>query len=181
MRVLVLGGTGFIGRAVARRLLAAGHAVSVVHRGSLEPEDLRRTGHLHTARERLSDTLDEISSFGPDAVVDVYALTRRDAEIAVECLPGLPAVVLSSQDVYAAFTGFLLGRRTWEGPLAADAPLRSSRCLYGSAPPPGVPEAYEKLDVEEVWATQSAMVPSPSGWRRARSAACSGRGRRGPT
>jgi nucleoside-diphosphate-sugar epimerase len=33
MRVLVIGGTGFIGRHVTRRLIQAGHEVTVFHRG----------------------------------------------------------------------------------------------------------------------------------------------------
>ena len=36
MRVIVLGGTRFIGRATVEELVAAGHEVMVVHRGRLE-------------------------------------------------------------------------------------------------------------------------------------------------
>jgi len=39
MRVLVLGGTGFVGRHVVARLLAAGDQVLVAHRGPAEPAD----------------------------------------------------------------------------------------------------------------------------------------------
>ena len=47
MDLLVLGGTGFIGPYVVRRLCGDGHRVSVVHRGKTEavlPPDVR---HVH--------------------------------------------------------------------------------------------------------------------------------------
>ena len=37
MRVIVLGGTRFIGRAVAEALVTAGHEPLVCHRGTTEP------------------------------------------------------------------------------------------------------------------------------------------------
>jgi uncharacterized protein YbjT (DUF2867 family) len=40
VRVAVLGGTRFIGRAVLAELTAAGHDPLVVHRGEHEPPDL---------------------------------------------------------------------------------------------------------------------------------------------
>ena len=45
MRVVVLGGTRFIGRAVVAELVAAGHDVLVVHRGQHEPVDLPDVPH----------------------------------------------------------------------------------------------------------------------------------------
>jgi nucleoside-diphosphate-sugar epimerase len=43
MRVLVLGGTRFIGLALVEELLGAGHTVAIVHRGEHEPDDLPPT------------------------------------------------------------------------------------------------------------------------------------------
>lgn len=40
MRILILGGTLFIGRRIARELLARGYDVMVVHRGQTEPAEL---------------------------------------------------------------------------------------------------------------------------------------------
>jgi nucleoside-diphosphate-sugar epimerase len=159
MRVLILGGTSFIGRAVARQLLEDGHHVAVFHRGRTEPPELAAATHLHGERLRLADHRHAILRFAPDAVVDSYALTRRDAEVACEVLPeGLPAVVLSSQDVYAAFAGFLTGRAVSAVPLPESAALRTDRRLYQEQQPPGVPADYEKLDVEEVWGARGATL-----------------------
>lgn len=44
MRVLVVGGTGFIGPYVVRALVEQGHEVSVFHRGSSEAELPAGTG-----------------------------------------------------------------------------------------------------------------------------------------
>jgi len=57
MRVIVLGGTWFVGRAITEALTAAGHSVLVAHRGISEPPDPyprsahpRRTQHLVRAQ-----------------------------------------------------------------------------------------------------------------------------------
>jgi len=158
MRVAVLGGTGFIGRAVSGRLLEAGHAILVVHRGPDEPGSLQGAQHLHVDRARLPEAGARLEAFGADVVVDCYALTREDARIAADCFPGVPSVVLSSQDVYTAWTGFLTDTEVADVPLTESSPLRRSRYLYADAPPPGVPHDYEKLDVEEEWGRHGATI-----------------------
>ncbi len=159
MRILILGGTSFIGRAITRALLGLGHEVALYHRGRTEPSELARATHMHGDRSELFDRREEIARFGPDAVVDTYALTLRDARIAVSALPvDVPAVVLSSQDVYEAFEGFLTGRATAPLPIRENAPLRRRRYLYRDDPPPGVPADYEKIDVETVWSERRATI-----------------------
>ncbi len=158
MKVLVLGGTSFIGRAVAEHLLRRGDQVALFHRGRAEPPGLDAATHIHGDRLDLPAHRRALERFGPDAVLDSYALTRRDAELACDVLPGVPAVVLSSQDVYAAYEGLLSGRAVADVPLAESAPLRRTRRVYGQDPPPGVPADYEKLDVEDVWARRNATV-----------------------
>ena len=76
MRVLVLGGTGFVGRHVVARLLAAGDEVLVAHRGPAEPADFPDVPHLHVDRASFAGA----GSFEPDAVVDccAFGLDARD-------------------------------------------------------------------------------------------------------
>jgi nucleoside-diphosphate-sugar epimerase len=52
MRVLMLGGTRFIGRRIAADLVARGDDVIVVHRGQTEPDQPDGCTHLHTDRAR---------------------------------------------------------------------------------------------------------------------------------
>nr|MDQ3724539.1 NAD-dependent epimerase/dehydratase family protein [Actinomycetota bacterium] len=55
MRILVLGGTRFLGLALVHELLEAGHSVAVVHRGEHEPEGLAGVEHVHVDRRRLGE------------------------------------------------------------------------------------------------------------------------------
>lgn len=105
MRVLVLGGTWFLGRRITERLHERGDAVLVVHRGRAEPDQWIPVHHLHTDRHQLADHAQTIAEFAPDAVVDSWPLTGADVDAVLPVLPEVPTVVLSSQDVYAAFTG----------------------------------------------------------------------------
>ncbi|MGJ3509643.1 NAD-dependent epimerase/dehydratase family protein [Enemella sp. A6] len=159
MRILVLGGTSFIGHAISRTLIDHGHTVAICHRGRTEPSDLDRTHHIHTDRSNLGAVRRELASFCPEALIDTYALTRRDAEVAVANLPAdIPAVVLSSLDVYEAFDGFLAGRAVAPLPLREDSALRSRRYLYRGESQPGVSDDYEKIDVEAVWSERGACI-----------------------
>jgi nucleoside-diphosphate-sugar epimerase len=77
MRVIVIGGTRFIGRAVVAALTGAGHDVLLVHRGEHEPAGLPDVPHLHANRRALGDHRDRLTGF--DALVDVCAMTGPDA------------------------------------------------------------------------------------------------------
>jgi len=158
MRVIVLGGTRFIGRAVVDALVASGHDPLVCHRGQSEPEDLPAVAHLHTTREQLGEHRERLEAFGADAVVDCFAMSASDASAALEALPSpsLHRVVLSSQDVYRAFATVQNNELATDAvPLTEDAPLRADR--YPSRNEAGQ-ERYSKIDVEEVALGASATV-----------------------
>ena len=113
MRVVVLGGTRFIGRAIVEELSTTGHDLLVVHRGELEPDDMPPVAHLHCDRSELTARRDELVAFHPDAAIDCRALTREDAQIALDALPdGVRLVVISSLDVYRAFGALNDNRET---------------------------------------------------------------------
>ncbi len=158
MRVLVLGGTRFIGRRIVERLHARGDQVLVVHRGTSEPPDWIPVAHLHAHRYDLAAHAERLRTFDPDAVVDTYALTAADVDAVLPVLPKVPTVVLSSQDVYQAAVGPRTGRPEASVPLTEDAELRRERYPYRGAEMPGVPEDYDKLDVEERWLPRRAVV-----------------------
>ena len=157
MRIAVLGGTSFIGRAMVEELHRRGHDVIVVHRGEHEPDGWVDVRHLHVDRAELGGARDELASFGPDAVVDTIALTRASAEAAAGVIPdGARAVVLSSMDVYQAYGDLHAGRATQLVPFDEEAPVRRERYPYRGQIP-GMDD-YEKLDVEEVYAARDATV-----------------------
>lgn len=171
MRVLVLGGTWFLGRRVVERLHERGDTVLVVHRGQSEPDGWVPVAHLHADRNRLAEHRGAIAGFAPDAVVDTCPLTGADVDAVLPVLPEVPTVALSSQDVYAAFDGLRTGRELAALPITEDSALRADRYPHrGSGV--GVPDDYEKLDVEERWLHRGAvvlrlpMIYGPHDWQR---------------
>ncbi|HUB38631.1 MAG TPA: NAD-dependent epimerase/dehydratase family protein [Streptosporangiaceae bacterium] len=151
MRVIVLGGTRFIGRAIAEALLAAGHAVLVVHRGISEPSDLYCAEHLHAERDAWRGHGAVLAAFGADAAVDVSAANGADARAALAALPpGIALVALSSIDVYRAYEALHGGMQTDPVPLTEKSPLRTARHIDGSN--------WENLDVEEAYLGAGATI-----------------------
>ena len=158
VRVLVLGGTVFIGRRIVERLHESGDDVLVVHRGIHTPDHWIAVDHLLTDRRNLRDHKDAVREFGPTAIVDSYARTGEDVECVLGVLPEVKSVVLSSQDVYQAYAGIQSGRCTSPVPLTEASQLRTDRYPYRGEGYEGVPENYEKLDVEQLWLDRGAVV-----------------------
>lgn len=158
MRVLILGGTGFTGRRITHRLAQRGDEVMVVHRGGTQAELPPGVRVLLTDRHALARHAAQVKDFAPEAVVDAYALTAADVDAVLPVLPEVPAVVLSSMDVYQAFTGLNTGRELSPMPLDEDSEPRRDRYPYRKANLPGVPADYDKLDVEERWLPRGAVV-----------------------
>jgi nucleoside-diphosphate-sugar epimerase len=161
VRILVLGGTRFIGRALVMELLGCGHEVAVVHRGEHEGELPAEVVHIHVERSQLPGRREELASFAADAAIDLSAMTAADAEALVGALdPSIPLVAASSCDVYRAFASLHEDVVTDAVPLREDAPLRAG-------PPPDrvvMPgwsyeaDRYEKLDVERIYLERGATV-----------------------
>jgi nucleoside-diphosphate-sugar epimerase len=162
MRTVVLGGTRFVGRAMVDELLAAGHQVLVVHRGEHEPAGLPDVPHLHVHRRELASRSAELRAFAPEGLIDVSAMTGRDATAALDAVPGeLPMVVASSIDVYRAFSSL------WEGTVSDAVPLTEDSPLRAGPPPDRTyvmqgydydPSEYEKRDVEAAYLARGGVV-----------------------
>jgi nucleoside-diphosphate-sugar epimerase len=156
LKVVVLGGTRFIGRATVEELAAAGHDMLIVHRGELEPDDLPQAPHLHCERAALVAHRSELAAFGADAVIDFFALTRGDAEAALEAIPDASRrIVISSMDVYRAFGSVLVDRETDSVPITEESPVRPDRYPYRGKL--AGREQYDKLDVEDVYLPRGAL------------------------
>lgn len=105
MRVLVIGGTNFIGPAVVDRLVAAGHRVTLFHRGSSESEPAPDVSHIHGDRQAIDDFRAEFARFGPDVVLDMAPMSGDDAGAVMRACRGIAkrVVAISSADVYRAY------------------------------------------------------------------------------
>ena len=161
MRILLLGGTGFIGPFVARRLSAEGHEVMLFHRGQTQADLPPAVRHIAGDRRELPLHRAELARLVPDVVLDMYAMTAAEAGAVVAVFSGVAGriVAISSQDVYRAF-GRLI--RTEPGPpdplpLAEDAPLREKLFPYrGETPLPADDprhwtDDYDKILVERAY------------------------------
>ena len=85
MRILVVGGTAFVGRAIVETAVARGHEVTVLHRGETEPVDLPPVEHLHV--DRLGD-LSVLAGREFDSVLDVCAYFPRHVATLADALAG---------------------------------------------------------------------------------------------
>jgi nucleoside-diphosphate-sugar epimerase len=159
MRVLVVGGTGFIGPEVVRRLAQAGHEVAVFHRGRTAAALPPGVRELHGDRNALAGHAADLRALRPDVVLDVVLSSERQARALMDVFRGAAArvVALSSQDVYRA-CGVLHGLEPGPPepvPLTEDSPLRTRLNTY---PPSAIAmlqrvfawldDAYDKIPVE---------------------------------
>jgi nucleoside-diphosphate-sugar epimerase len=156
MRVLIIGGTGFIGSYVLLRLLGEGDSVAVFHRGQSGSDLPREALRIIGDRRRLADYGGEFDRFGPQVVLDMIPYVEEDARALMATFRGKVerVVALSSQDVYRAYGLFL---RLEEGeleptPYDEDAPLRTRLFPYRNNAQGGEDLAYhyDKIPVERV-------------------------------
>lgn len=134
MRILILGGTKFVGPHVVRQLAARGHEITIFHRGVTETELPEGVRHIHGDFASFDMHLDKLRGLSPEVVLDMVPFREEDAA-RVKAFAGVArrVVVISSQDVYRAF-----GRiwRTELGdpdpvPLTEDSPLREKLSSAG--------------------------------------------------
>lgn len=159
MRILLIGGNGFIGSPLAHQLGAGGHTVAVFHRNAdIHPnEDVVL---IKGDRNRLLDSLEQIRRFSPQVIVDlILSFGEQVPELMSTARRIAPRVVaISSMDVYRAW-GVL--HQSEPGPLeplplTEDSPVRTNRDLY---PPEAMrmmrgifswlDQRYDKIAVEE--------------------------------
>jgi len=154
MRILVLGGTRFIGPYVVRRLVEMGHPVAVFHRGQTESTRLPPVRHLYGDHARLTDYVPDFRALAPDVVLDMIASTGEAGQLRIDTFKGLARrlVAISSADVYRAYDRF---RGVDPGPpdpapLTEDSPLRDRLFPYrDQARGPEDPFfSYEKILME---------------------------------
>jgi nucleoside-diphosphate-sugar epimerase len=151
MRIAILGGTQFIGRAVVERLLAEGHDLLVVHRGEHEPADLPVVEHAHVDRHDGPALAAALEPFGAEALVDISGMNAAAADAALGAVgPAVKLVAISSGDVYRAYDGLHSGRTTDALPLTEESPLRERRFVDGPQ--------YENLEMEERYLPRGATV-----------------------
>lgn len=123
MRLLILGGSRFIGRHVAEQAQAAGHEVVLFNRGQSWPEAPFETlqGDLH----QLPDYATQLQAVKADVVLHCLAMTPQHAHDFVNVFQHSSAQlhVLSSADVYEAFQGLAQGKENSDWPVSEASPV----------------------------------------------------------
>ncbi len=166
MRILVLGGTGFIGPPAVWRMAQWGHEVTLFHRGrstAFLPSGVR---HVHGDLARLAEHADALRALAPEVVLATQAYTEQDGRALVDTFRGVARrlVVLSSADVYRAYDRF---RGADPGPpdaspLTEDSPLRDR--LYPYLDPAKGPDdfanRYDKILVEQAVRSEPDALPA---------------------
>lgn len=131
MRILVIGGTQFIGLALVNTLHQMGHEVAVFHRGQSNPSLPDGVTNILGDMNQLTNHRAQVEQFAPDVVLHNMVLNLDQAKQLVDTCTGLVkrVVMTSSMDVYQDF-GRILGLE--DSPiqtdiLTEDSPLRTGR------------------------------------------------------
>lgn len=114
MRILLIGGNGFIGRFVVTALKQRGHTLALFHRGTTAAP--AGVGEIRGDRNQLNVSAQELKRFAPDVVIDFVLSSGSQAEELMNIFRGTArrVVMLSSIDVYRAVG---ISHGTEHGPL----------------------------------------------------------------
>lgn len=135
MKVLIVGGSGYLGRRMAELLLRRGDEVTVASRGRLQPDTIQQARSIVVDRQDRGSFEQAFRDHTFDAVIDNIGYTREDVESAVRAFSGRTGQYV--------FTSTMAVYRDTEGA----RPLRESDADLNWVPRPGE-------------ATRSAMHPT---------------------
>ena len=141
MKILVIGGTNFIGPMLVQKLLEKHWEVTVYNRGS---KTLPFNGSIKAIRGDRTDyeqMKSDLSGINVDAIVDMIPMNGGDSRAVVEIFDGRisASVHISSGDVYA---------RGLPVPISEDAPTEEP--LYAKSISERIGRSYSKIEVEKV-------------------------------
>jgi nucleoside-diphosphate-sugar epimerase len=156
MRILIIGGTKFIGPYVVQTLHKKGHEIILFNRGKTIHSFPFQVSSIQGDRTDLLSFKDKFLSFSPDIVIDMIPYSERDAKQLADTFHGLVRriVIISSCDVYRAYD------RLWKVtdklipmPLDEKSDLRENFYPYRkimSSKPDDWSYYYEKILVENI-------------------------------
>jgi len=161
VRIIVLGGGGFVGRRVEKRLLREGHDVAVFRRSPADDPKQTEVRRLTGDVTHLAENRDALRRLQPDAVIHMQALSEHDARETLDVFNGHAGrvTVISSMDVYASY-GRLWRREPGEPdetPASEEGPLRAKHFPYKDFLPDKAD--YEKILVERAFQAAATSLP----------------------
>lgn len=152
MRLLVIGGTGFIGQQLVPRLVESGHTVGVLQRPGGEGRLAAGAEAIRVDRRELLAHTAALRGFAPEIVVDLILSSGRQAAELIEVFAGHARriVAITSADVYRA-ASILHGLESGPlepVPLREDSPLRTITQTYPPAQIEALKNVFGWLDDE---------------------------------
>ncbi|CAN5260263.1 NAD-dependent epimerase/dehydratase family protein [soil metagenome] len=107
MKILILGGTRFLGRHLAQQALDAGHHVTLLHRGHSGPALFAQAEHRIADRDDEAALLGALAAGAWDAAIDTSAYFPRQVRAVATALAGRVGQyqLVSTISVYAGFDG----------------------------------------------------------------------------
>lgn len=134
MRILIIGGTRFIGPQVVTHLVRMGHQVTLFHRGTTQADLPAGVQRILGDRRALPEFLPAFRRAAPEIVLDMIPLGEGDVRQVLDTFRGLArwVVAISSQDVYRAYGRFHGSEPGPPEPVPLDesAPLRERLYPY---------------------------------------------------
>ncbi|HEV8370708.1 MAG TPA: NAD-dependent epimerase/dehydratase family protein [Pyrinomonadaceae bacterium] len=134
MKVLIIGGSGFIGQHVTRQLAGCGHEVINFHRGGTSSASSAGIRDIKGNRNDLHSFREEFRTILPEVVIDMIAMSEADGQTLLNTFRGVAQrlVVISSADVYRNYE---LLRGVAEAapdpnPITENSPLRENLFPY---------------------------------------------------
>ena len=162
MRIVVIGGTKFVGPAAVGRLAEAGHEVAVAHSGAHEHPAVESVEHLHGERSALLSPGGAVDTWQPDVLVDTFpgGATAEKGEQLAACAAWTVAriVAISSVDVYQHGVDSGIGDGSGTLAMIIDPiPLRED-ARRRDAPYPGSNPGHDNVAMED--ALERAECPA---------------------
>ncbi|MDQ2717954.1 MAG: NAD-dependent epimerase/dehydratase family protein [Chloroflexota bacterium] len=160
MRILVIGGTNFMGPYIIKNLSTAGHEVSIFHRGQTRAELPEGVKEILGDRDHLLDYASDLQKLEPEVVLHMVVWHEQHARDLMQTFAGVArrVVVVSSQDVYQAF-GRVNRHEDGEidpSPITENSPLRTKlypyrgETLRAEDDPQRWMDDYDKIPAEHV-------------------------------
>lgn len=156
MRILIIGGTKFIGPYVVKSLREKGHDIVLFHRGNTSHSFPFDVPEILGDRTDLLFFKDKFLAFAPDVVIDMIPYSEKDAKELATLFHGIVRriVIISSCDVYRAYDRLLkvFTNELVSTPLHEESPLRDNFFPYRkmmSVQPTDWMYHYEKILVEK--------------------------------
>lgn len=158
MKILLIGGTNFIGPVLTEQLTQTGHDVSLFHR------NLNTTAQHHQIQgncDNVNDLSRAIEAVEPDVIIHMIALFQSRIQILEQAIQGKKtrSIILSSLDVYKAYEVFcrLSNDSVVSVPLTEQAPLRDVLYPYRGRLDTDFAHDYEKILAEKA-AIESSVI-----------------------